>query len=115
MLNRTVFTFVCCLCAVINPAAHGDWPEFRGRFGNGYVDQPTANQKSDVPLNWSETQNVRWKTPVHDRGWSTPVVMGGQVWLTTATEDGHDFFALCVDANTGKILHDKKLFHCDSP
>jgi outer membrane protein assembly factor BamB len=35
--------------------------------------------------------------------------------LTTATEDGHDFFAICVDARTGKILHNKKLFHCDEP
>jgi outer membrane protein assembly factor BamB len=41
--------------------------------------------------------------------------MGGQVWLTTATEDGHDFFGICVDAATGKILFDEKLFHCDTP
>ncbi len=41
--------------------------------------------------------------------------MGGQVWLTTATEDGHDFFVLCVDAETGKILFNQKLFHCDAP
>ena len=41
--------------------------------------------------------------------------MDGQVWLTTATEDGHDFYAICVDADTGKILHNKKLFHCDEP
>jgi outer membrane protein assembly factor BamB len=43
------------------------------------------------------------------------VVVGGQVWLTTATLDGHDFFVLCVDANTGKVLLDRKLFHCDKP
>ena len=41
--------------------------------------------------------------------------MGGQVWLTTATEDGHDFFAICADADTGKILCNEKLFHCDNP
>ena len=41
--------------------------------------------------------------------------MDGQVWLTTATEDGHDYFAICVDADTGKILHNKKLFHSDEP
>ena len=66
-----------------------------------------------LPLTWSETENVRWKTPIPHRGWSTPVVMDGQIWLTTATEDGHDFFAICVDADTGKVLHNKKLFHCD--
>jgi outer membrane protein assembly factor BamB len=41
--------------------------------------------------------------------------MDNQVWVTTATEDGHDFFALCLDANTGKIQFNEKLFHCDSP
>lgn len=41
--------------------------------------------------------------------------MGGQVWLTTATEDGHDFFAIGVDAESGKILFNEKVFHCDTP
>ena len=41
--------------------------------------------------------------------------MDGQVWLTTATVDGHDFFALCVDADTGKIRFNEKVFHCDTP
>ena len=41
--------------------------------------------------------------------------MDGQIWLTTATEDGHDYFAICVDADTGEILHNKKLFHSDKP
>jgi outer membrane protein assembly factor BamB len=41
--------------------------------------------------------------------------MNGQVWLTTATEDGHEFFAICVDVETGHIRHHEKLFHCDTP
>ena len=41
--------------------------------------------------------------------------MGGQVWLTTATEDGHDFFAIGVDAETGKIRFNEKVFHSDNP
>ena len=68
-----------------------------------------------MPLEWSETNNVRWKTEIPYHGQSTPVVMGNQVWLTTATEDGHDFFAICVDAETGGILFNEKLFHSDNP
>ena len=92
-----------------------DWPEFRGPWGNGHVSAPGDTKPIGLPLRWSETNNVRWKTEIHDRGWSTPAVMGGQVWLTTATEDGHDFFVIRVNAETGKIELDEKLFHCDAP
>jgi outer membrane protein assembly factor BamB len=91
-----------------------DWPEFRGPLGNGIVTQPGEAPRG-LPLQWSETENVKWKTAIHDKGWSTPVVLGGQVWMTTATPEGNDFFAVCVDAETGKILFDQKLFHSDNP
>ena len=97
------------------PPARADWPEFRGPYGNGHVAAPGDDKPVGLPLTWSETENVRWKTPIPHRGWSTPVVMDGQIWLTTATEDGHDYFAICVDADTGKVLHNKKLFHSDEP
>src|SRR5947207_4645553 len=96
-------------------AARADWPEFRGPWGDGHVSAPGDTKAIGLPLHWSETNNIKWKTEIPYRGWSTPVTMGGQVWLTTATEDGHDFFAICVDANTGKILHNKKLFHSEAP
>ena len=90
-------------------AASTDWPEFRGPTGDGHV---TA---AGLPLRWSETNNVRWKTEIPLRGWSTPVVMGGQVWMTSATVDGHDFYAVGVDAETGKIIYNEKVFHCENP
>ena len=68
-----------------------------------------------LPLHWSETNNVKWKTEIPLHGISTPVVMGGQVWLTTATEDGHDFYAIRVDAETGKVSLNEKVFHSDNP
>jgi outer membrane protein assembly factor BamB len=92
-----------------------DWPEFRGPFGNGHVTAQGDDEPVNLPLTWSETENVRWKTAIPHRGWSTPVVLGGQVWLTTATEDGHEFFVLCIDAESGDVLHNKKLFHCEEP
>ena len=58
---------------------------------------------------------MKWKTEIPFKGWSTPAIMGGQIWLTTATEDGHDFYAICIDENTGKILYNVPLFHSDTP
>lgn len=85
------------------------WPEFRGPHGNGISDAQHA------PTKWSEGENVRWKTAIHDKGWSSPVVWGDQVWLTTADENGKTFFAVCVDANTGKVVHDLHLFSAENP
>ena len=93
----------------------GDWPEFRGSWGNGLASIPGSPKSIGLPLNWGETENVKWKTPVPHRGWSTPVVMNDQVWLTTATLEGNDFFVVCVDANSGVIRLNEMLFHADNP
>jgi outer membrane protein assembly factor BamB len=90
-------------------AGDGHWPDWRG---------PTADGRSDatgLPLTWSETENIVWKTPIHDDGYSTPVVWGDQIWLTTATEDGHTLYAVCVDVNTGAVVHDIEVFHPSEP
>ena len=114
MVRCTFSILALGLLALASPYARADWPEFRGPFGNGHVSS-NNDEPRGLPLAWSETENVAWKTPIPDRGWSTPVVMDGRIWLTTATEDGHDFFAICVDADTGEILHNKRLFHTDTP
>ena len=95
--------------------AGADWPEFRGPWGDGHVSPPGQTNTVGLPLEWSETNNVRWKTEIPFRGWSTPVVQGDQVWLTTATTDGHDFFAIAVDAEDGAIHFNQKLFQSDNP
>jgi outer membrane protein assembly factor BamB len=103
--------------------ARGDnWPQFRGPAGDGHADTAT------IPTRWSETENVRWKTAIHGKGWSSPVVWGDQVWLTTADEVDSGktvktptapgqrgsvvrvmFFAVCVDRKSGKVIHDTPL------
>ena len=85
------------------------WPEFRGVNGSG-----TATV-AGLPLTWGETEHVRWKTPLHGRAWSSPVVLGNQVWVTTATEDGKQLFAIALDQATGKVIHDLKLFDVAVP
>ena len=63
-------------------ASAGDhWPEFRGPDGQGHTDA------KGLPLTWSRSKHVTWRTPIHDRGWSSPVVWRNQVWVTTATEE----------------------------
>ncbi len=86
-----------------------NWPQFRGPTGDGH------SHATGLPLTWSETENVRWKTPIHGRAWSSPVVWGDLVWMTTAPEDGHEAFAVAVDRRTGKILHDIKVFDVPKP
>ena len=89
--------------------AAAQWTEFRGPQGTGIV------RAAAIPERWSETENVRWKVPVHGRAWSSPVVMGQQVWLTTATPDGKQLYAMAFDKETGKTIFDLKLFDVATP
>jgi outer membrane protein assembly factor BamB len=91
------------------PAAAQAWWQFRGPNGDGHT---TA---TNLPIEWDESRNVAWKTAIHDRGWSSPVIWGNQVWLTTATRDGHRLFAVCVDKDTGRIVHDLPVFEVENP
>lgn len=96
------------VAAPILPAAD-NWPEFRGPHGNGVADAKS------VPTKWGEGEAIRWKTPIHDKGWSSPVVWGEQVWVTTAHENGKAFFAVCLERKSGKVLHDLHLFDEPNP
>ncbi|HEX5218387.1 MAG TPA: PQQ-binding-like beta-propeller repeat protein [Verrucomicrobiae bacterium] len=91
------------------------WPDFRGPESDGRASAPGNTKLPGLPLHWSETSNVVWKTAIPHKGWSTPVILNRQIWLTTATADGKEFFALCVDADSGKILFNERLFHCATP
>ena len=90
-------------------SADENWWQFRGPSGDGHTNS------TGLPLEWSESKNVTWKIAIHDRGWSSPVIWGKQIWLTTATNKGHKLFAICVDKDTGKILHDLHLFDVAKP
>jgi outer membrane protein assembly factor BamB len=100
-------TVVACLVAVPT-SAQEYWSQFRGPEGNGH------SRASGLPLHWDK-ENIVWKTRIHDRGFSSPVIWGEQVWMTTATEKGHKLFAVCVDKRTGKIVHDVHVFDVDAP
>ncbi len=108
-LPPALLFLIAVLCR-LTPARGGeDWPQFRGPTGQGLADA------TGLPLTWSESEHVQWKTAIHGKAWSSPVVRGGQVWLTTATEDGTELFAVAVDRATGKVIHDLKLFTVATP
>lgn len=76
----------------------GDWPGWRGPLGNGVCDE------QELPPRWSATENVRWRTPLPDRGNSTPVVWGDRVFVTQAVETTHRRTLLCFDRRDGRRL-----------
>jgi outer membrane protein assembly factor BamB len=82
------------------------WPEFRGPTGQG------LSTESALPLEWSESRNIRWKAPVQGRGWSSPVIERDRVWLTTAvsTRAGTSLRAIAYDVDTGRELVNVEVF-----
>ena len=103
---------IAVVLAMLSGQTHAEdasWWQLLGPQGNGH------STAANLPLEWSDSRNVIWKTAIHDRGWSSPVVWGNQIWLTTATRDGHRLFAVCVDKDTGEILHDIHLFDVANP
>ncbi|NOR75051.1 MAG: PQQ-binding-like beta-propeller repeat protein, partial [Draconibacterium sp.] len=86
-----------------------NWTHFRGSDMNGHANVEKA------PLNWSESENVVWKVAVNGVGYSSPVVFDNQIWLTSATEDGTEFYTYCFDFETGKLLDENIIFKSDEP
>jgi outer membrane protein assembly factor BamB len=100
---------LCVLYALashLRSPASGQWPQFRGVDGQGHSDE------KGLPLEWSETRNIAWKVPVPGRGWSSPVIAGGRVWLTTATPAKRDtsLRLIAFDAETGRTALDVEVF-----
>lgn len=91
------------------PGDPSDWPQLRGPKGQGH-----ANAKN-LPIRWSETENVRWKVRIPGSGYSSPVITGAQLWMTTALEGGRSLCAVCVDARNGKIVYRPELIRVKEP
>jgi outer membrane protein assembly factor BamB len=93
------------------------WPEFRGAAAQGHSDA------KNLPLTWSPTSHIAWKTPVAGIGWSSPVVAGTRIFLTSAvslsgkeeaTAD-RSLRVISLDASNGKPVWDVELFQAKSP
>jgi len=105
------FRWGCVLTVLLGNTlqAEESWWQFRGPHGDGHT------AATNLPFKWSESDHVAWKTKIHDRGWSSPVIWGDQIWVTTATRDGHRLFAVCINKDTGRIVHDLHLFDVEKP
>jgi outer membrane protein assembly factor BamB len=106
---RTASLILTIVLTAVLPGSDENWPQFRGPGGQGH------SGAKGLPTTWSRSENVRWVTAIHDRGWSSPVVWDDAIWVTTATEDGKKMFAVGLDRKTGKIVHDIKVFDVASP
>ena len=80
-----------------------NWTHFRGSTLNGLA------EKDEIPLKWDDSV-IKWKTEIHDMGYSSPVVFNNQVWVTTAKSNGKELYAVCLDYKTGKIIYDILVF-----
>jgi outer membrane protein assembly factor BamB len=109
---KSHFTLYFLLCiflfSQLSNAQQSNWTHLRGSKLNG------ISESGNPPVKWSADSNIRWKTDLTGKGWSSPVVWGDQVWVTTATEDGKSMNAVCLDFKTGKLVFDLPLFSPDS-
>jgi outer membrane protein assembly factor BamB len=80
-----------------------DWPCFRGPGRQG------ISQEKGVPTQWSAASNIRWRTEIAGEGWSSPIVFGERVFITTALDDGASLHLVCLDRVSGRIAWDKEI------
>jgi outer membrane protein assembly factor BamB len=89
------------------PLLAEDWPEFRGPTGQG------VSTETDLPTEWSEDQGIAWSAPIPGKGWSSPIVHGDRVYVTTATDEGRSLRLLSLDRATGEILWNTEVVQQD--
>lgn len=90
-------------------AAESHWNQFRGPNGDGIA------ADAQLPIEWNEQKNITWKTAIRGKAWSSPVIWQNRIFLTSATEDGRELYAMALDANTGEILYDVTVFRIRDP
>ncbi len=118
------YRYVALLVVVATTAAGWDWPQFRGPQALGVTEDPT------LPDRWSPTENIVWKTAIPGHGWSSPVVWGDRIFLTSAVStnpietpkkglyfggnrgtpnDEHRFMVYAVDWKSGKVVWEREV------
>jgi outer membrane protein assembly factor BamB len=111
MTYRTSFlhcflAIVFLICSNESSSQDKNWTHFRGSNLNGIA------SSENIPLKWNDS-TIKWKTRIHDDGYSSPVIFNNQIWVTTAKPDGKELFAVCIDFQSGKIIYDIKVFTPD--
>jgi outer membrane protein assembly factor BamB len=134
LLRAFIFS-MATVSALVSPASGADWPEFRGPTGQG------SAASAEPPLHWSPDKNIAWRTPIPGSGWSSPIVSGDRVYLTTAVQQREEasaegslgpdvsnnapvgnnstaaalsLRALALDPKTGAMVWQREIFRYDA-
>jgi outer membrane protein assembly factor BamB len=91
------------ILVVVSFLSAENWPGFRGPSRQG------ISTDKELPTTWSATENIAWKTEIPGHGWSSPIVWGDRIFLTTATEEGASAHVIAIDRKSGKILWDNEV------
>jgi outer membrane protein assembly factor BamB len=125
-INRTLaFVPVILVLLTVAPTrADENWPQFRGLESRGIA------HADALPVRWSATDNIEWKAEIPGRGWSSPIVWGGRVFLTTVVNQGesekptkglyfggnrpvpksvHQWKVYCLDLETGRVIWQRQV------
>ena len=103
---KSRFSFTICLIMTLNSCliiSADDWMRFRGPNGQG------ISSEKKLPVNWSQDENIVWKTSIPGKGWSSPIVFEDRIFLTTATEDGVACRVICINRADGSVSWNKEV------
>ena len=122
-----VFHLIAVLLISALLAGGEDWPQWRGNNNDGMA-------RGEAPIEWSDSKNVAWRVPIPGRGYSSPIILGEKIFLTTAVPTNtaastppapqpqgpgrspgggagagleHKFILLCLNHRTGKVLWER--------
>ena len=120
---RGAFLLIVVLLAEQVVVRTEQWPQFRGPGSMGIA------ESAQLPTEWSTTKNVRWKTAIPGHGWSSPIVWGDRIFVTSVVPSGateapqkglyfggerpapkieHRWMVYAIDWNTGKIVWERE-------
>ena len=100
-------TLILCTAAALFAGALAraeNWPQFRGPTRQG------VSAETGLPLEWSATSNVAWKEQIPGQSWSSPIVWGDRVFVTTAMVAGQSCHVLSLDVKTGRVIWNREVF-----
>lgn len=101
MKTKLLFSLLASMVASAGLVPAENWPQFRGPTAQG------ISTDKNPPLTWSATENVAWQTELPGESWSSPVVWGDRVFVTTATDGDESCRVLSLNRKAGTILWDE--------
>ena len=96
MHMKKIWTAAALFLAVLAWAEN--WPQWRGPRMDG------TSTETAIPIRWSATENILWKTPIPGRGYSTAIICGDRIFATSAVESENQQLLMSLERTTGKVL-----------